>query len=1283
MRGVGSDTFKLPVKKQTILRIYFCISLLLSSLGFVYYLSTPPDASWATILSLPWAQPVVASILGMSTLVSLVLCTLVLRKKATPRVERALSDRLRESGKLTASLALVLSAFVFGVILLASAAGLGETALHDYFSWLRPFSWWLILQSTATAVVLFLWAEGTPGAKPGPVLLLLLILLAGTVFHIRIQLPASSLSGIEDVYFTYTEGQRLAGGENPYERVLSGNMRENDKYATYLPAFYYLAAVVQALGFEDFGPWLGFWRPVFLFCNLGIAALLYYRFWMSNRLILATFAALFWLFNRWTIQMSRIADIDFIALFLLVLSLFLLSRHRSWSLLLFGLSLAVKQMALFMVPLYIIWYWQSSDTPSLRTAVKAALLIGIIPALASLPFLAWNPEGFMRSIVFSATRKPFPLAGAVSADTAVGWIGLPAKAPLLLLMVAIYWASLQRMLRPFVSALLVMATFVAFNSVFYASYTVWLMPFIPLAAGEAMGPGRGQTIAEPRAEPRDSPRWLLWTTLVLLVGLGLALRWLCIQQISLSIDEYRTIWAARQIALHGLPIFPSGVFSPQGLLFQYVEVPFVLGGLDARVARIPGLLVSLAAIPVAYWVGRRLFSERAGLITAAALVTDPLCIVWGGRAHMVGLVQLLAIVIVYLYYRGLAEDRARYRYLAMGLVVAAVLTQVEAALLLPALGVATVVALPWRQLLRRSVILPFALGAAGPGLYSLISRLGGPGIEAAVQQSQPHLAFSMLLQAGPQALGSVFADLARLPFALLALVGLYFLFRPRFDRLAPLTYLYVILCSIVVPFVLLAGLTPQGDRYLFFLLPMLYLISAEVLCRIVDLNPALRPTRAWQPALLALVVVLYVGLAGAGMAYGEQPDYDLAFRYLRDELQPAEEDRIATQMTAASMLYLGRSDAWTMQQGQEPDVVNHPETGLPVDRWTATPALVGAAPLLDLLDTAPRVWFITDRSSFQLRHAADFILTVLDQMDLVYDRQGVLIFRGEGAVSTPEPRVKRQREIEFGEELALVAFGLSAGNPNPGDELAVSLYWQALEKAGPAHTVSLRLVGPDGVEVAGVEEPVLGALYRADLWPRDTVVVDRHQLMTPPDLSPGRYRLDLGVYVSDASDLLPLPGNDDRLPLASMTVGEVSLPPPTSGADITFDEQIRLLGYDLTCEEDWSRCNLWLHWQALKPVDRDYTVFVHLLGSDGAIITQHDAPPGHPLFPTSTWLLEEEIVDDHPLVLPASTSPGAYPLVVGLYYGPTGERLQAVNGDGLNIGDAVPLTTIDVGQQTP
>jgi 4-amino-4-deoxy-L-arabinose transferase-like glycosyltransferase len=127
------------------------------------------------------------------------------------------------------------------------------------------------------------------------------------------------------------------------------------------------------------------------------------------------------------------------------------------------------------------------------------------------------------------------------------------------------------------------------------------------------------------------------------------------------VDEFNTIWAARHVLIRGIPSFPSGNIYPHGFVFTYLVVPFVLGDFSEPLARLPGLLVSLAGIPVAYWVGRKLFDHRVGLIVAAVMAVDPDGILWGGRARMYGLLQLLTLLVVYLYFRGMAKDRVRDR----------------------------------------------------------------------------------------------------------------------------------------------------------------------------------------------------------------------------------------------------------------------------------------------------------------------------------------------------------------------------------------------------------------------------------------------------------------------------------------------------------------------------------------------------------------------------------------------------------------------------------------------
>ena len=197
---------------------------------------------------------------------------------------------------------------------------------------------------------------------------------------------------------------------------------------------------------------------------------------------------------------------------------------------------------------------------------------------------------------------------------------------------------------------------------------------------------------ESETNRREGQRWLSGAALAILIVVALALRWRYIQEISLFVDEFVTSWAARNVLSRGLPSFPSGNLYPHGFLFTYLEVPFVLGAFNETLVRIPGLIVSLLGLLAAYWVGRRLFDRRVGLIAAAALAVDPDCIVWGGRARMYGLLQLLTLLAVFFWYRGLRDDRPRDRFLAMILVVAAVFTHAEAALLLPALGLAALAA---------------------------------------------------------------------------------------------------------------------------------------------------------------------------------------------------------------------------------------------------------------------------------------------------------------------------------------------------------------------------------------------------------------------------------------------------------------------------------------------------------------------------------------------------------------------------------------------------------------
>lgn len=292
-----------------------------------------------------------------------------------------------------------------------------------------------------------------------------------------------------DIYYSWGEGARILRGENPYSRILGSDMLHNDKYPTYFPLFYLLSAATQGMGFREYPEWIGLWRIVFAFFDVGIIAILFWLPYRRGLPLLAAFAGAFWALNRWTLFELRIAQLDFIPIFFLLLSLALFEKRQRLSLLLFGVSISAKQIGIFLAPLYLIWAWRSAPEASRRRAtIVAGATLAVIPLLLSLPFLVADAEGYLRSIFFSATRLPSSHFEAFSIDAELGLVGLWAKLPMLALMALVYGLALFGQVGRFTAALLVLSVFVDFNSVLYTHYLCWVVPLLPLAVSEYARP---------------------------------------------------------------------------------------------------------------------------------------------------------------------------------------------------------------------------------------------------------------------------------------------------------------------------------------------------------------------------------------------------------------------------------------------------------------------------------------------------------------------------------------------------------------------------------------------------------------------------------------------------------------------------------------------------------------------------------------------------------------------------------------------------------------------------
>jgi hypothetical protein len=138
-------------------------------------------------------------------------------------------------------------------------------------------------------------------------------------------------------------------------------------------------------------------------------------------------------------------------------------------------------------------------------------------------------------------------------------------------------------------------------------------------------------------------------------------------------------------------------------------------------------------------------------------------------------------------------------------------------------------------------------------------------------------------------------------------------------------------------------------------------------------------------------------------------------------------------------------------------------------------------------------------------------------------------------------------------------------------------------------------------------------------------------------------------------------------------------PVPQYRVDAQLGEQANLIGYDAPRQVAVGEVlSVVLYWRSWGPSDRPYSVFVHVEVEGDGLFGQSDGPPACGSEPTTEWQPGRVVVDGHSLALEPSTSPGEYPMLVGLYDPATGERLPVSGRDTNPGGNAVYLGTVKV-----
>jgi hypothetical protein len=271
-------------------------------------------------------------------------------------------------------------------------------------------------------------------------------------------------------------------------------------------------------------------------------------------------------------------------------------------------------------------------------------------------------------------------------------------------------------------------------------------------------------------------------------------------------------------------------------------------------------------------------------------------------------------------------------------------------------------------------------------------------------------------------------------------------------------------------------------------------------------------------------------------------------------------------------------------------------------------------------------------------------------------------------------------ETPFGTNL--IGYRMWPPEIEPGDALHVSLHWQVTKRLAEPFNAVVRIISPlDGVAWAQRDETMPRSIP-ADWWSPDQVIEERMALATSTEIPVGAYQVNISFRRHWPVELVSVFQDRDVNPVDRVLLGYVAVPAKEAALPQTavpvgavFGEQITLVGVAFDGDAmPGGQIVVTFYWEALRPPDNDFTVFVHLIDGQGAMLSGHDGRPMMGRYTTLAWQPGHLVPDEHRISVPATSPAADRQLRVGLYIADTGDRLPVLDNQwGVPAGDMIIL----------
>ncbi|MCL5962076.1 MAG: glycosyltransferase family 39 protein [Chloroflexi bacterium] len=256
--------------------------------------------------------------------------------------------------------------------------------------------------------------------------------------------------------------------------------------------------------------------------------------------------------------------------------------------------------------------------------------------------------------------------------------------------------------------------------------------------------------------------------------------------------------------------------------------------------------------------------------------------------------------------------------------------------------------------------------------------------------------------------------------------------------------------------------------------------------------------------------------------------------------------------------------------------------------------------------------------------------------------------------------------INFEGKVKLLGMDLSSPRVAPGQALSVSLYLSSLADMNQDYSTFIHVFAGNGELIGQIDSyPGRGSLPTSR-WKPGLAIKDTYSIpITRDHLNADVLRIESGFY--NLRDMVPLRAFDlNGNPIGTSPiigrvklVGEDAIRPLAQDYLAVLGGKVGLVDYAVesrTAPAD-STLRGSLTWQALGKLDRDYSVFVQLVGHDG-LMAQYDSYPRKGTYPTSFWDEGEVVHDWFELQIGREVPEGDYDLILGMYDLATGDRLS-------------------------